>query len=105
MSRPQTEEQAVDSEGDSSLHRRDEEGTQSSHRMLGFSDALLSIIATVMVSVGPTSNPPLSCTAASDAQAFHEGGAAQQLSRAHIPLPLRIHSPKNISWLFLSLFL
>ncbi|XP_007641175.1 endosomal/lysosomal potassium channel TMEM175 isoform X6 [Cricetulus griseus] len=49
MSRPQTEEQAVDSEGDSSLHRRDEEGTQSSHRMLGFSDALLSIIATVMI--------------------------------------------------------
>lgn len=49
MSKPQTEEQAIDSEGDSSLHRRDEEGTQSSHRMLGFSDALLSIIATVMI--------------------------------------------------------
>ncbi|XP_006535295.1 endosomal/lysosomal proton channel TMEM175 isoform X2 [Mus musculus] len=49
MSRLQTEEQAVDSEGDSSLHRRNEEGTQSSHRMLGFSDALLSIIATVMI--------------------------------------------------------
>ncbi|XP_051026531.1 endosomal/lysosomal proton channel TMEM175 isoform X5 [Acomys russatus] len=49
MSRPQTQEQAVDSEEDSSLHRRDEEGTQSSHRMLGFSDALLSIIATVMI--------------------------------------------------------
>lgn len=39
----------MDSEGDSSLHRRNEEGTQSSHRMLGFSDALLSIIATVMI--------------------------------------------------------
>lgn len=39
----------MDSEGDSSLYRRDEEGTQSSHRMLGFSDALLSIIATVMI--------------------------------------------------------
>lgn len=79
MSRPQAQEQAVDSEGDSSLYRRDEEGTQSSHRMLGFSDALLSIIATVMVSVGPTvSNPPLVSAAASDAQAFHEGGAAQQ---------------------------
>ncbi|XP_059130956.1 endosomal/lysosomal proton channel TMEM175 isoform X4 [Peromyscus eremicus] len=49
MSRPQAQEQAVDSEGDSSLYRRDEEGTQSSHRMLGFSDALLSIIATVMI--------------------------------------------------------
>nr|XP_021507473.1 endosomal/lysomomal potassium channel TMEM175 isoform X2 [Meriones unguiculatus] len=59
MSRPQTQEQVVDSEGDSSqlrrdegdssLLRRDEEGTQSSHRMLGFSDALLSIIATVMI--------------------------------------------------------
>lgn len=54
MSRPQTQEQTVDSEGDSSLHRRDEEGPQSSHRMLGFSDALLSIIATVMVSAGST---------------------------------------------------
>ncbi|XP_063129368.1 endosomal/lysosomal proton channel TMEM175 isoform X4 [Rattus norvegicus] len=49
MSRLQVQEQAVDSEGDSSLYRRDEEGTQSSHRMLGFSDALLSIIATVMI--------------------------------------------------------
>lgn len=49
MSRLQIQEQAVDSEGDSSLYRRDEEGTQSSHRMLGFSDALLSIIATVMI--------------------------------------------------------
>ncbi|XP_052054689.1 endosomal/lysosomal proton channel TMEM175 isoform X3 [Apodemus sylvaticus] len=49
MSRLQTQEQAVDSEGDSSLYRRNEEGTQSSHRMLGFSDALLSIIATVMI--------------------------------------------------------
>ncbi|XP_008840015.1 endosomal/lysosomal potassium channel TMEM175 isoform X2 [Nannospalax galili] len=49
MSRPQTQEQAVDAEGDSSLYRNDEEGTQSSHRMLGFSDALLSIIATVMI--------------------------------------------------------
>lgn len=65
----------MDSEGDSSLYRRDEEGTQSSHRMLGFSDALLSIIATVMVSVGPTSNLPLLSVAASDAQTFHAGGA------------------------------
>lgn len=78
MSRPQTQEQAVDFEGDSSLHRRDEEGPQSSHRMLGFSDALLSIIATVMVSAGPTSNPPLVPAAASDTHAFHEVGAAQQ---------------------------
>lgn len=77
MSRPQTQEQAVDSEGDSSLHRRDEEGPQSSHRMLGFSDALLSIIATVMVSAGPPQNPPLVSAAASDTHAYHEVGAAQ----------------------------
>ncbi|XP_069877749.1 endosomal/lysosomal proton channel TMEM175 isoform X2 [Dipodomys merriami] len=52
MSRPQTPEQPLDAQGDSSPHRRVEdsgEGTQNSHRMLGFSDALLSIIATVMI--------------------------------------------------------
>ncbi|XP_013362211.1 PREDICTED: transmembrane protein 175 isoform X4 [Chinchilla lanigera] len=52
MSGPQHTEQAPDSQGDSPLGRSDEdakEGTQSSHRMLGFSDALLSIIATVMI--------------------------------------------------------
>ncbi|XP_012879391.1 PREDICTED: transmembrane protein 175 isoform X2 [Dipodomys ordii] len=52
MSRPQTPEQPLDVQGDSSPHRRIEdsgEGTQNSHRMLGFSDALLSIIATVMI--------------------------------------------------------
>ncbi|CAH6879573.1 Tmem175 [Phodopus roborovskii] len=47
MSRPQ--EQSVDSEGESYQYGRNEEGTQNSHRMLGFSDALLSIIATVMI--------------------------------------------------------
>lgn len=52
MSGPQTPEHTLDAQGDSSLCRKDEdirEGTQSSHRMLGFSDALLSIIATVMI--------------------------------------------------------
>ncbi|KAM5158614.1 endosomal/lysosomal proton channel TMEM175 isoform 2-T3 [Callospermophilus lateralis] len=52
MSGPQTLEHTLDAQGDSSLCRKDEdirEGTQSSHRMLGFSDALLSIIATVMI--------------------------------------------------------
>ncbi|XP_042528699.1 endosomal/lysosomal potassium channel TMEM175 [Dipodomys spectabilis] len=52
MSRPQTPEQPLDAQGNSSPHRRVEdsgEGTQNSHRMLGFSDALLSIIATVMI--------------------------------------------------------
>lgn len=82
MSRLQTEEQAVDSEGDSSLHRRNEEGTQSSHRMLGFSDALLSIIATVMVSVGPTSSLPLISVAASDAQTFHAGGGCPAMVKS-----------------------
>ncbi|XP_004624751.1 endosomal/lysosomal potassium channel TMEM175 isoform X1 [Octodon degus] len=52
MSGPQVMEQAPDAQEDPPLCRRDEdakEGTQSSHRMLGFSDALLSIIATVMI--------------------------------------------------------
>ncbi|XP_023418760.1 endosomal/lysosomal proton channel TMEM175 isoform X2 [Cavia porcellus] len=52
MSGPQHTELVPDAQGDSCLGRRDEdakEGTQSSHRMLGFSDALLSIIATVMI--------------------------------------------------------
>ncbi|XP_073898886.1 endosomal/lysosomal proton channel TMEM175 isoform X3 [Castor canadensis] len=52
MSRSQIPEQTLDAQGDSPLHRRDEntrDGIQSSHRMLGFSDALLSIIATVMI--------------------------------------------------------
>lgn len=82
MSRLQTQEQAVDSEGDSSLYRRNEEGTQSSHRMLGFSDALLSIIATVMVSVGPTSNMPLISVASSDAQTIHVGGGCPAMVKS-----------------------
>ncbi|XP_062068681.1 endosomal/lysosomal proton channel TMEM175 isoform X3 [Lepus europaeus] len=52
MSGPGTSEQEPSVQGDSPPGRRDEdagEGTQSSHRMLGFSDALLSIIATVMI--------------------------------------------------------
>ncbi|KAM6150770.1 endosomal/lysosomal proton channel TMEM175 isoform 1-T2 [Erethizon dorsatum] len=52
MSGPQHMGQVPEAQGDSPLGRRDEdveEGTQSSHRMLGFSDALLSIIATVMI--------------------------------------------------------
>lgn len=56
MSRPQTPEPALDVQGDSPTGSRDEDaadGTQHSHRMLNFSDALLSIIATVMVRAGP----------------------------------------------------
>ncbi|XP_045384258.1 endosomal/lysosomal potassium channel TMEM175 isoform X1 [Lemur catta] len=52
MSQPQTPEQVLDTQGDCTPGRRDEdsgEGTQCSHRMLSFSDALLSIIATVMI--------------------------------------------------------
>ncbi|XP_051696311.2 endosomal/lysosomal proton channel TMEM175 isoform X4 [Oryctolagus cuniculus] len=52
MSEPGTSEQEPSVQGDSPPGRTDEdagEGTQSSHRMLGFSDALLSIIATVMI--------------------------------------------------------
>nr|XP_037839167.1 endosomal/lysosomal potassium channel TMEM175 isoform X3 [Chlorocebus sabaeus] len=52
MSQPQTPEQALDMLGDCPRGRRDEdagEGIQCSQRMLNFSDALLSIIATVMI--------------------------------------------------------
>lgn len=62
MSEPRTPEPALNVQGDSSTGTRDEDaadGTQHSQRMLSFSDALLSIIATVMVCVGapPGSEP------------------------------------------------
>uniref|UniRef100_A0A2I3H3Q2 Uncharacterized protein n=1 Tax=Nomascus leucogenys TaxID=61853 RepID=A0A2I3H3Q2_NOMLE len=56
MSQPRTPEQALDAPGDCPPGRRDEdagEGIQCSQRMLSFSDALLSIIATVMVWKAP----------------------------------------------------
>uniref|UniRef100_A0A8C3VZL2 Endosomal/lysosomal proton channel TMEM175 n=1 Tax=Catagonus wagneri TaxID=51154 RepID=A0A8C3VZL2_9CETA len=52
MSGPQTSEPAPDRQEDWSAGSRDEgaaDGSQHSHRMLNFSDALLSIIATVMI--------------------------------------------------------
>uniref|UniRef100_A0A8I3WAK2 Endosomal/lysosomal potassium channel TMEM175 n=1 Tax=Callithrix jacchus TaxID=9483 RepID=A0A8I3WAK2_CALJA len=52
MSQPRAPEQVLDTLGDCSPGRRDEdtgEGIQCSQRMLSFSDALLSIIATVMI--------------------------------------------------------
>ncbi|XP_021571193.1 endosomal/lysomomal potassium channel TMEM175 isoform X4 [Carlito syrichta] len=52
MSRPQTPEQVLDNSRDYPPCKTDEdvgEGIQCSHRMLSFSDALLSIIATVMI--------------------------------------------------------
>ncbi|KAK2115167.1 hypothetical protein P7K49_005793 [Saguinus oedipus] len=52
MSQPQAPEQVLDTLGDCPPGRRDEdttEGIQCSQRMLSFSDALLSIIATVMI--------------------------------------------------------
>ncbi|XP_027625875.1 endosomal/lysosomal potassium channel TMEM175 isoform X2 [Tupaia chinensis] len=52
MSGSQTPEQVLVAQGDSPSGRRDKdalEGAQCSHRMLSFSDALLSIIATVMI--------------------------------------------------------
>lgn len=62
MSGPQTPEPTLSVQGDSPMGTRDEDaadGIQHSHRMLSFSDALLSIIATVMVRVGPHPEPPL----------------------------------------------
>ncbi|XP_045846284.1 endosomal/lysosomal potassium channel TMEM175 isoform X3 [Meles meles] len=52
MSGPQTPEPALGIQGDTPTGTRDEDaadGIQHSHRMLSFSDALLSIIATVMI--------------------------------------------------------
>ncbi|XP_059023663.1 endosomal/lysosomal proton channel TMEM175 isoform X4 [Mustela lutreola] len=52
MSGPQTPEPALGIQGDAPTGARDEDaadGIQHSHRMLSFSDALLSIIATVMI--------------------------------------------------------
>ncbi|XP_030873412.1 endosomal/lysosomal potassium channel TMEM175 isoform X2 [Leptonychotes weddellii] len=52
MSEPQSPEPALSIQGDSPTGTKDEDaadGTQHSHRMLSFSDALLSIIATVMI--------------------------------------------------------
>nr|XP_025852717.1 endosomal/lysosomal potassium channel TMEM175 isoform X1 [Vulpes vulpes] len=52
MSGPQTPEPTLSVQGDSPMGTRDEDaadGIQHSHRMLSFSDALLSIIATVMI--------------------------------------------------------
>ncbi|XP_047574519.1 endosomal/lysosomal proton channel TMEM175 isoform X3 [Lutra lutra] len=52
MSGPQTPEPALRIQGDAPTGARDEDaadGIQHSHRMLSFSDALLSIIATVMI--------------------------------------------------------
>lgn len=59
MSGPQTPEPALGIQGDAPTGARDEDaadGIQHSHRMLSFSDALLSIIATVMV-CGPPRPP------------------------------------------------
>lgn len=56
MSGPQTPEPTLEGQADASVGSPDEDaadGTQHSHRMLSFSDALLSIIATVMVRGGP----------------------------------------------------
>lgn len=52
MSGPQTPEPTLEGQADASVGSPDEDaadGTQHSHRMLSFSDALLSIIATVMI--------------------------------------------------------
>lgn len=64
MSGPQTPEPARRTQGDSPTGTGGEDtadGIQHSQRMLSFSDALLSIIATVMVRVPrpPTPKPPL----------------------------------------------
>jgi hypothetical protein len=63
--------------------------------MLGFSDALLSIIATVMVSVGPSQTHL-------DLWGILWSPSASGTSR---PLSPRVPTTRNVSWILLSLFL
>uniref|UniRef100_A0A8D2CX09 Endosomal/lysosomal proton channel TMEM175 n=1 Tax=Sciurus vulgaris TaxID=55149 RepID=A0A8D2CX09_SCIVU len=92
MSGPQTPEHVLDAQGDSSSCRKDEdarEGTQSSHRMLGFSDALLSIIATVMIL-------PVTHTEISPEQQFDK--SVQRLLATRIAVYLMTFLIVTVAW-------
>lgn len=79
MSRPQTPEPARPTQEDSPTGTGGEDtgdGIQHSHRMLSFSDALLSIIATVMVRVPPEPSPPFLLATPSQGRLLVELGPA-----------------------------
>ncbi|XP_045690131.1 endosomal/lysosomal potassium channel TMEM175 isoform X3 [Phyllostomus hastatus] len=92
MSRPQAPEPALDVQGDPPAGEGDEDtadGTQHSHRMLNFSDALLSIIATVMIL-------PVTHTELSPQQQFDK--SVQKLLATRIAVYLMTFLIVTVAW-------
>ncbi|KAM9742511.1 endosomal/lysosomal proton channel TMEM175 isoform 3-T5 [Dama dama] len=92
MSRPQTPEPTLDGQGDASVGSPDEDvadGIQHSHRMLSFSDALLSIIATVMIL-------PVTHTEISPEQEFDK--SVQRLLATRIAVYLMTFLIVTVAW-------
>ncbi|XP_059869123.1 endosomal/lysosomal proton channel TMEM175 isoform X2 [Delphinus delphis] len=92
MSGPQTPEPALGGRGASSTGSQDEDtadGIQSSHRMLSFSDALLSIIATVMIL-------PVTHTEISPEQEFDK--SVQKLLATRIAVYLMTFLIVTVAW-------
>uniref|UniRef100_A0A9L0TVA7 Endosomal/lysosomal proton channel TMEM175 n=1 Tax=Equus caballus TaxID=9796 RepID=A0A9L0TVA7_HORSE len=92
MSGSRTPESALDVGGDSFTSSREEDaadGIQHSHRMLSFSDALLSIIATVMIL-------PVTHTEISPEQPFDKG--VQKLLATRIAVYLMTFLIVTVAW-------
>ena len=106
MSGPRTPEPALDGQGASPTGSQDEDmadGTQHSHRMLSFSDALLSIIATVMVRAGP--HPARALTRGPEAAGGGEEQPRTGLSPRHVASREQsVPSPRGVPGFVLCLF-
>ncbi|XP_040093657.1 endosomal/lysosomal potassium channel TMEM175 isoform X2 [Oryx dammah] len=92
MSRPQTLEPTLEGQADTPVGSPDEDvadGTQHSHRMLSFSDALLSIIATVMIL-------PVTHTEISPEQEFDK--SVQRLLATRIAVYLMTFLIVTVAW-------
>ncbi|XP_023975203.1 endosomal/lysosomal proton channel TMEM175 isoform X2 [Physeter macrocephalus] len=92
MSGPRTPEPALDGQGASPAGSQDEDmadGIQRSHRMLSFSDALLSIIATVMIL-------PVTHTEISPEQEFDK--SVQKLLATRIAVYLMTFLIVTVAW-------
>ncbi|XP_055291191.1 endosomal/lysosomal proton channel TMEM175 isoform X3 [Moschus berezovskii] len=92
MSGPQTPEPTLDGQADASADSPDEDaadGIQHSHRMLSFSDALLSIIATVMIL-------PVTHTEISPEQEFDK--SVQRLLATRIAVYLMTFLIVTVAW-------
>ncbi|XP_027827149.2 endosomal/lysosomal proton channel TMEM175 isoform X2 [Ovis aries] len=92
MSGPQTPEPTLEGQADASVGSPDEDaadGTQHSHRMLSFSDALLSIIATVMIL-------PVTHTEISPEQEFDK--SVQRLLATRIAVYLMTFLIVTVAW-------